>query len=178
MHEELGFCLRQDERGDWLYCEDGEERYATLSERVLWGALVAARKAEPAGEVYAGDHAPLPEDVPYPPSLDNVTIYDAYGPMSFDPIDGQPVESYWDRYGLRDYGARCISWATQSAPAAEPLTDASIDSLVLNTTGYDGKGTQPMNAHDTRGIARATERACAEKWGVKLGASGGEVQHG
>lgn len=76
----------------------------------------------PDSENYAGDEAPLPADVPYPPSLDNVTIYNPYGPMSMDPTDGQPVQAYWDRAGLRDYGARCIAWAAAQAPAvgAEP----------------------------------------------------------
>lgn len=64
------------------------------------------------------EHAPLPKDVPYPPSLDNVTIYNPYGPMSMDPIDGQPVEFYYDRHGLRDYGARCIAWAFAQGQAA------------------------------------------------------------
>ena len=47
MNQDLGFYLRQDERGDWLYCEDGEERTATLPERVLWKALAATPAAAP-----------------------------------------------------------------------------------------------------------------------------------
>lgn len=70
--------------------------------------------------------APLPAEVPYPPSLDNVTIYNPYGPMSMDPTDGQPVEHYWDREGLREYGARCIVWAAANfqAPGAAPGAEA------------------------------------------------------
>jgi hypothetical protein len=75
----------------------------------------AGAQIGPDSENYAGDEAPLPADVPYPPSLDNVTIYSPYGPMSMDPTDGQPVQAYWDLAGLRDYGARCIAWAASQA---------------------------------------------------------------
>lgn len=39
-------------------------------------------------------------------------------------------------------------------PAQEPvtLTPAEIDRAVLEATGFDGFGTQPMNTHDTRNI--------------------------
>ena len=39
-------------------------------------------------------------------------------------------------------------------PAQEPvtLTPAEIDHAVLEATGFDGFGTQPMNTHDTRNI--------------------------
>lgn len=43
---------------------------------------------------------------------------------------------------------------TAPAPAQEPvtLTPAEIDRAVLEATGFDGSGTQPMNTHDTRNI--------------------------
>ena len=74
--------------------------------------------AEPTFDDDMGDEMPTPEVVPYPASLDNVTIYNSYGPMTMDPIDGKPVAYYYDRDGLRDYGGRCVLWHQQSgAPA-------------------------------------------------------------
>lgn len=63
-----------------------------------------------------------------------------------------------------------------AAPAAEPLTDERI---VATLKGCDKEDhTQEGWIWRTRiKWSRAIERACAEKWGVKL-ASGGEVQRG
>ena len=48
--------------------------------------------------------------------------------------------------------------ALSSAPAREPMTDEQIDAAALAETGFDGVGTQEMNAFDVRRIARAIER--------------------
>jgi hypothetical protein len=40
-------------------------------------------------------------------------------------------------------------------PAAVLLSDGLIDAAALNATGFDGCGTQPMNAEDIRRIVRA-----------------------
>lgn len=53
-----------------------------------------------------------------------------------------------------------------AAPAAPaPLTDEQIDIVALITTGFDGVGTQEMNAHDIRNMARAA--IAASKGGGK-----------
>lgn len=55
--EQLGFELKHDERQGWIVIEDGaDDRCATITERVLWEALIEAlaasvAPAEPIGEV-------------------------------------------------------------------------------------------------------------------------------
>ena len=40
--EQLGFALKHDERQGWLVIEDGaDDRCATITERVLWDALLS-----------------------------------------------------------------------------------------------------------------------------------------
>ena len=54
-------------------------------------------------------------------------------------------------------------------PAQEPvtLTPAEIDHAVLEATGFDGFGTQPMNTHDTRNIGLEVIAALRAKGGGK-----------
>ena len=53
------------------------------------------------------------------------------------------------------------------APAQEPvtLTPAEIDRAVLEATGFDGFGCQPMNTHDTRNIGLEVIAALRAKGG-------------
>lgn len=96
--------------------DDVVDRLTEMAEQIeALQSKLKRKEAEEDPAHEAADEAPLPKDVPYPPSLNNVTTYNQYGPMSMDPNDGAPVEDYWDRSGLRDYGARCIAWA-----AAQP----------------------------------------------------------
>lgn len=56
--------------------------------------------------------------------------------------------------------------ATPSAPSQPvALTDEEIDKVVLEATGYDGFGTQPMNSHDLRNVVHDAIAAMHEKQG-------------
>ena len=64
------------------------------------------------------------------------------------------------------YHIRPLRYATP-APAQEPvtLTPAEIDRAVLEATGFDGFGCQPMNTHDTRNIGLEVIAALRAKGG-------------
>jgi hypothetical protein len=150
MNDELGFRLRQDERGDWLYCEDGEERAATLPERVLWKALAA-----PA--------APAPDlqreiDARKAAQIENEALKARIARARLDLMDE-----------LKEQG-----WAPAESAPAKPLTDEQIDRVIGHSACWTGPG---LGARFKKEVfARLIEKACAEAWGVKLGiaASKGE----
>lgn len=208
MNQDLGFYLRQDERGDWLYCEDGEERYATLPERVLWDALhapqaQAAGRDERAalilkgigkingdgwkdvtklGEVVYVWNSELPE--PYAPGQfprignegwsASTTQYD-FMPATVDEakallaelLDAERERTLQDVKEQRQQ----VEVARAALAQRQPLTrDQVLDVLAP----FQGVAEEEM---DYDALVDRAMRACAEKWGVKLGATTGE-QHG
>lgn len=54
--------------------------------------------------------------------------------------------------------------------AAQPLTDGQIDSVFAQFAGRNGYGVPYLRCYvaSFRDIARATERVCADAWGVTL----------
>ena len=64
--EQLGFELKHDERQGWLVIEDGaDDRCATITEQVLWDALLSlAATVEPAEPTRAGRWVPIEEGLP------------------------------------------------------------------------------------------------------------------
>ena len=87
--------------------------------------------------VCMSDHAPLPEQVPYPPSKDTVAINNSYGPMSLEPHEGEPVEHLYGMFELRDYGARCIAWdrATRLVQTEQQAVEVMLFQLKHPDTG-------------------------------------------
>jgi len=67
------------------------------------------------------------------------------------------MEGQWLIGSQADMAKREYSAMLAATPAPAPaqevgLTPAEIDRAVLEATGFDGFGTQPMNTHDTRNI--------------------------
>ena len=76
-----------------------------------------------------------------------------------------PLDDKWHASAIKD-------WNTRAKPEAQPLTDERIDAETLAQWGQCSMMAPESRIKWSRLLARAVEKACAEAWGVKLGAIG------